>query len=216
MTRVESRSWILVRRGSLLPLALLGVGAAVLSLLAGPLDPTRAAASDFPSLVMVWRDAANYRINGTPGSQTFRLDYTDRCHQRVTLLEHSALPDVAGSFTQFDGRTEITHDPRHRPDDVRSIGPADCWPPDRYLLVPIAMGGVREIAARPGWTQKPTGDGLAVLTYDGTLPIADGVAHEQIEITYRPVDGLPTRVVYVVNGREAQRREVLELHVGKL
>ena len=205
-----------MRRGSLLPLALLGVGAAVLSLLAGPLDPTRAAASDFPSLVMVWRDAANYGINGTPGSQTFRLDYTDRCHQRVTLLEHSALPDVAGSFTQFDGRTEITHDPRHRPDDVRSIGPADCWPPDRYLLVPIAMGGVREIAARPGWTQKPTGDGLAVLTYDGTLPIADGVAHEQIEITYRPVDGLPTRVVYVVNGREAQRREVLELHVGKL
>ena len=212
---VEPRFRILARPGALLPLALLGLGVAVLSLLAGPLDPTRAAAPDFPPLVMVWRDAANYGINGTPGSQTFRLDYTDRCHQRVMLLEHSALPGVAGFYTQFDGRTETTHDPRRRPDDVRTIEPHECWPPDRYLLVPIAMGSVRELAARPGWAQKPTSDGQAVVTYDGTQPIADGVAHEHIEITYRPVDGLPTRVVYVVNGREAQRREVLELHVGK-
>lgn len=142
---VESGSLVLSRRGSLLPLALLGVGAAVLSLLAGHVGLTSAATQDFPPLVMVWRDTANYGINGTPGSQTFRLDYTDRCHQRVTLLEHTALPDVAGSYTQVDGQTEITHDPRHRPDEVRAIGPANCWPPDRYLLVPIAMGSVQEM-----------------------------------------------------------------------
>src|SRR5216684_2127100 len=76
----------------LLALTLLVLGAEAWSLLAPQVGPPKAGTQDFRPLVMVWRDASNYGINGTPGSQLFRLDYTDRCHQRLTLLEHSALP----------------------------------------------------------------------------------------------------------------------------
>src|SRR5438067_1637698 len=76
---------------ALLTLALLVLGAEVWSLLAQPMTRPTAATQDFPPLVMVWRDA-NSGTFGTPWSQTFRLDYTDRCHQRLTILGHSALP----------------------------------------------------------------------------------------------------------------------------
>jgi hypothetical protein len=163
---------------------------------------------------MVWRDAANYGINGTPGSQLFRLDYTDRCHQRLTLLEHSALPGIAGFFTQFDGRTKITHDPAQGRDDVQTLDPNDCWPPDRYLLVPIAFENPLELATRPGWVRTSAGDGLMLVSYDGTVLVAGGVVPEHIEVAYQPTDGLPIRVAHVINGRETQRREVIELHVS--
>jgi hypothetical protein len=56
--------------------------------------------------------------------------------------------------------------------------------------------------------------GLMLVSYDGTVGIAGVVVPEHIEITYQPVDGLPIRVVHVVNGREVQRREVIELRVS--
>jgi hypothetical protein len=73
---------VLVRRKllwALLTLALLVLGTEVVSPFARQVAPPTAATQDFPPLVMVWRDAANYGSNGTPGYQIFRLDYTDRC-----------------------------------------------------------------------------------------------------------------------------------------
>lgn len=162
---------------------------------------------------MVWRDSANY-INGTPHSQIFRLDYTDRCHQRVTLLENSEWGVVADFYTQLDGRTKTTHYPGQAHDAVGTIEPNECWPPDRYLLVPIAFENPLELARRPGWVEESAYDGLMLLSYDDTVVVGGGVVPEHIEITYQPADGLPIRVVDVVNGREAQRREVIELHAG--
>jgi hypothetical protein len=138
----------------LLALALLVLGAEAWSLLARQVVPPNAGMQDFQPLVMVWRDAANYGINGTPGNQIFRLDYTDRCHQRLTLLEHSALPGIAGFYTQFDGPTKTTHYPLQVSDDVHPLDPNDCWLPDRYLLVPIAFENPLELAMRPDWVQK--------------------------------------------------------------
>jgi hypothetical protein len=51
-------------------------------------------------------------------------------------------------------------------------------------------------------------------SYDGTVAVAGAVVPEHIEVTYQPADGLPMRVVHVVNGRETQRREVIELQVS--
>jgi len=164
-------------------------------------------------MVMVWRDVANYGINGTLGSQIFRLDYTDRCHQRLTLLEHSALPGIVGFYTQFDGRTKTTHDP-HVGDDVQTIAPSDCWPPDRYCLLPIAFETPLELGKRPGWVRSPAGDGLMLVSYDGTVALAGVAVPEHVEIAYQPADGLPIRVIHFVNGREVQRREVVELCVS--
>ncbi len=197
-----------------LALTLLVLGAEAWSLLARPVAPSNAGRQDFRPLVMIWREAANYGINGTPGSQLFRLDYADRCHQRLTLLEHSALPGIAGFFTQFDGRTKITHDPGQGRDDVQTLDPNDCWPPDRYLLVPIAFENPLELATRPGWVRTSAGDGLMLVSYDGPVAVAGGVVPEHIEVTYQPADGLPMRVVHVINGRKTQRREVIELHVS--
>jgi len=212
-------AWGVLVRGkllwALLTLALLVLGAEVWSLLARQMNPSPAAAQDFPPLVMVWRDTANYGPNGTPGSQIFRLDYTDRCHQRLTLLEHSGWSGIVNIYTQLDGRTRITHTPGRAPDVIGTVEPNDCWPPDRYLLVPIAFDNPLELAKRPGWVQKPAGDGLLLLSYDDTIPIADrGGGTEHIEITYQPTNGLPLHVVHVVNGREAQRRDIIELHGG--
>jgi hypothetical protein len=55
-----------------------------------PMPPIR----DFPPLVMVWRNAANYGIKGTPGSRS--PAWTTRTgHQRLMLREHSALPGIS-------------------------------------------------------------------------------------------------------------------------
>ncbi|SRR6266542_5941369 len=197
-----------------LALTLLVLGAEGWSLLARQVAPSNVGRQDFRPLVMVWRDSANYGINGTPGSQLFRLDYTDRCHQRLTLLEHSAWSGIADFYTQFDGPTRITHYQGQPRDDVEPLDPKDCWPPDRYLLVPIAFENPLELATRPGWVRTSAGDDLMLVSYDGTVAIAGAVVPEHIEVTYQPTDGLPMRVVHVINGKETQRREVIELHVS--
>jgi len=199
---------------TLATLALLALGAVIVGLVArSPTAPTPAT-HDFAPLVLVWRDTGNYGINGTAGYQIFRLDYTDRCHQRLTLLEHSALPGPAGSYTQLDGRTKTTHAPASARDSVQPLDPADCWPPDRYLLVPIAFDNPRELAQRPSWAQHPAGDGLLLVSHDELITVAGGLVPEHLEITYRPADGLPLHVVDIVNGRQTQRRDVLEVHDG--
>jgi hypothetical protein len=216
---VPRLAWGVLVRGklvwALLMLALLVLGTEVMSLFARPVASATGATQDFPPLMMVWRDIPTNGSNGTPGPvQTFRLDYADRCHQRLTLLENSAWPNVPVFYTQFDGRTRITHTPGQGPDVIATIEPNDCWPPDRYLLVPIAFDNPRELAKRPGWVQQPAEHGLMLVSYDDTVPVAGGVVPEHIEITYRPDDGLPLHVIDVVNGREAHRRDVIELSLG--
>lgn len=52
------------------------------------------------------------------------------------------------------------------------------------------------------------------VSYDDTVAVAGVVVPEHIEVTYQPADGLPIRVVRVVNGRETQQREVIELYAS--
>jgi hypothetical protein len=208
LSQVKKLLWLLIA------LLLLVLGSEVWSLLAPQVAPHKAGTQDFRPLVMVWRDVANYGINGTLGSQIFRLDYTDRCHERLTLLEHSALPSLAGFYTQFDGPTRTTHDPGQARDDVQPLDPNDCWPPDLYLLVPIAFENPLLLATRPGWVHMSAGDGMMLVSYDGTVTVAGVLVPEHIEVTYQPADGLPIRVIHVVNGSETERREVIELHVS--
>ena len=80
--------------------------------------------------------------------------------------------------------------------------------------VPIAFENPLTLATRPGWVRTSAGDGLMLVSHDCTVAVAGAVLPEHVEITYRQADGLPMRMVHVINGREAQGREVIELHVN--
>ncbi len=68
---------------------------------------------------MTWRETgAGLGPNGAPGTELFRLEYTDRRHFRSTLLENPSVPDAVGSTWTFDGRTSTFRDARHGTETV--------------------------------------------------------------------------------------------------
>jgi hypothetical protein len=188
-----------------------------------PASPSLAIVDVWPPLVMVWRETARgLGVNGAVGSQTFRLEYAGPCHLRLTMVDRSVEqqgisigPRIVGSWSELDGQIVRTHEPwRTPPDSIRSIEPGDCWPPDYYLLVPIASPPLRTLASRPGWHSTTLPGGLAMLSHDAAFPASDRVVHEHLEITYGSSEWLPRLVVSTVDGVETQRREVLEHQFG--
>lgn len=148
--------------------------------------------------------------NGAPGTQVFRLEYTDRRHWRLTLLENPNVPEAVGSVDELDGNRLVGYDAKLKERRVSEL-PAEeavLYSPDRWLT----PGRVRALERRPEWTATSGEQGRATLRRDVTAP--DG-RREREEITFRPVDGIPVRHVETNNGVEIRRLEVTELQVGR-
>jgi hypothetical protein len=162
----------------------------------------------WPAFTMTWRETANnLGWNGTKGTQAFRLEYTDRHHFRVTMIENSALPQAIGATWAFDGTTSTFHDPRRDKDEVHPYGPDEATVPSEWLV----PGRTAFLLTQPGYVAAPVGNGLGLLRYDETLP-SGKVSHE--ETTYRLADLIPVSRVITVNGVEVRREEVIEFRLG--
>jgi hypothetical protein len=161
----------------------------------------------WPAFTMTWRETANnLGWNGTQGTQVFRLEYTDRRHWRVTMLENPALPGAVGATWTFDGRTSTFHDPRRDTDEVHPYGPDEVTVPSAWLV----PGRVAALLTRPGYSSMSVGKGLGLLWHEETLP--DGKVSRE-ETTYRLADLIPTGRVITVDGVEVSREEVTDFQL---
>lgn len=166
------------------------------------------AGEPWPSFTMTWRETANgLGWNGAKGTQVFRLEYTDRRHFRVALLENPALPGVVGATWTFDGRNSTFHDPRRDKDEVWTYGPDEFTVPDEWLV----PGRIAVLLTRPGYTSVTLGNGLGLLRHEETLP--NGKVSRE-EISYRLADQIPAGRVITVDGVEVSREEVVAFRLG--
>jgi hypothetical protein len=156
----------------------------------------------WPAFVMVYRETAyGLGLNGAPGTQRFRLEYTDRHHFRTTLISNSALPSAVGSTWTFAGHMSTVHDAVHAYDQVNTFGADGVTVPAEWLV----PGRIQELSTRPGYTVREAGNGQSVLAHTDTY---SGHSDRQ-ELTFRPADGIPTHVVDTVDG-EVRREIVVE------
>ncbi len=162
----------------------------------------------WPPFVMVYRETGpGFGPNGAIGSQVSRLEYRGPSHFRVTILEHSGLPDVVGSVAAVEGNIGIVHDPTKAEDRMGTYPPGEEPRGIGRWLVP---GATQAYAQHPEWTTRPLGNGLIALEHQhmrsGRL--------EQTTVHYRAADGIPVLVAERVDGVEVERLEVLDLQIG--
>jgi hypothetical protein len=162
----------------------------------------------WPPFTMVWRETARgLGFNGAMGTQVLRLEYTDRHHFKVTLLENPQLPEVAGSTWVFDGSASSVTDARIGKPVVTSFQAGERTVPSEWLV----PGKVPYLLMQGGHVVTPAGDGLAVLVQEESLPDGKRVREE---LTYRLAEAIPMRQVITVDGVEVSRREVIDFKLG--
>lgn len=166
-------------------------------------------AEPWPSFVMTWRETGvGLGPNGAPGTQLFRLEYTNRRQFRTTLLENPSVPSAVGSTWTFDGRASTFRDARHGKEVVQPFNPDEFTVPDEWL----APGKIAFLLEQPGTRPLPGVNGLAALQREEVLPNGKRVREE---VTYRPTDGIPTRRIISVDGVEVSRKEMVDFRLGK-
>jgi hypothetical protein len=145
--------------------------------------------------------------------QTTRVEYRDRWHWRVVLLEHTQAPDVVGTTHTLAGDTMTMHQSRMAPPgqgrswvvppELRRNSPPFGlrWEPPSYIEIHTG---------KPGYAIRRLDDGLALLR---RTAVCNGYL-VRTETMFRLGDGIPLRQVQFVNGVPNLRYEVLELEFG--
>ncbi len=168
-------------------------------------DVTASLAWPWPPFTMTYRDTRRgVGVGGVDETRVYRVDYTDRRHFRVTLLENQTMPRAVGFTTIVDGHRVLTHDPAGQ-DTVSEVTTDTYQPAPADWLVP---GAISQMLAQRGYELRLLGDGLATLVHD--VPMA---RHRE-EITFRQDAQIPLRMVETTDGIEVRRVEVLSLMVN--
>jgi hypothetical protein len=163
---------------------------------------TAARPEPWPRFTMVYQDLRVTNSAGASVTQTFRLTYVDSRHFTNTLLANSAVPEAAGWTHTVNGTSSTTTDPRMGPVSSAVWSPEDVTLPDDWLR----PSRTPWLAHRPGAVVTPLPGNLfqvrIVSNLEGRVDIE--------ELTFRP-DGIPTRYLETVDGKEVRRVEVLDL-----
>lgn len=203
---------LLVGRRRLAAAVLATVVVAVMTVIVtrGWVTASAQAAEPWPAFTMTWRETGvGLGLNGVRGTQLLRLEYIDRRHYRLTLLENPAVPDAVGSTSAINGNVATSYNARfgRSTTQVLSDKPNEFAAPADWLI----PGKINDLRGRPGYISVPLGNGQAMLRHEETAP--DGKVRRQ-EITYRLVDGIPLGRTSSINGVEVSRIQVVDFKLG--
>jgi hypothetical protein len=188
--------------------ALTGVGILALVAQNGSAQPSRdlnAPAEPWPPFVMEYRVTVHGAGPSGPftGDQMTRLDYTDRRHFVITILDHPAGQNLVGRSWTIDGDRVIIFRPPNGTTIGTSPGPDGGAVPDDWIV----PGAAPPLTSRPGVQVIAHGDGTATAMYTS----ADNGRTSRKEIRFRQVDGIPLGMVEWDNGQLIRRAEVTKL-----
>lgn len=168
--------------------------------------------------------------SGEPQTQLIKIIYEDNKHWRVEVLSNSLVPDVGGSWAEYDG-LEIRHlDSRTGAVTINKDVPKDgTYIPEEWFRPSY----IPQLLAQVNSTNKiDSSEGTGILTVTeylrcqeelsqtlaraGLPPCAQGSNRIAIrQIKYRAIDFIPILIIDTLDGVEVNRITVTELVVGK-
>jgi hypothetical protein len=144
---------------------------------------------------VISKEAWNAQLSSVgPGTELFRIEYTNRQNWTVTLLSHSANPAMNGTKWSHEGGTLTIVDTwRSWTRQTQTEATVDQW---------IMPGQFRELGGAPGWTRAVAANGTARLVRDDRSP---GRAPVATTVVYDSTTELPLEVTVEVGGILTQR-----------
>lgn len=190
--------------------------------------PTLTPTTNRPAFTMVYEEwGYGFGLNGAPGAQRVKVTYDNPRHWRVEILSHSAVPEVAGSWSTYNGAEIRSFDPRGGEEIVNDVAQDEgVYIPEQWLIPHYISKLLRQSNVTP---TDPPSQGLEALIVTeegpcnqppnvmrraGLAPCAEGDRRvAQRKVVYREEGLIPLQIIDTLDGVAIHKISVKELTV---